>query len=55
MTNTKAYGWQQDGKWCLSLFPKPKDDEKKRPVNEYATQQEAITEAANRGLKIEWL
>lgn len=47
----KAYGWQNGGKWLLSLFKR----EEGRPANQYDTQNEVVREAESRGLSVEWL
>ncbi len=49
----KVYGWEQDGKFYVSRFPKPKDD-KKRPANIFDDQTAAIQDAEQRGVSIEW-
>jgi len=45
------YGWQEDGKWCLSVFP-PAEGRKIR--NEYPTKEAAEEEAKRRGCDIKW-
>lgn len=51
---TKVYGWEQDGKFYVSRFPKPKDGEKLRPANSFDSQTAAVREAEQRGVSIEW-
>jgi len=47
----KLYGWEENGKFVLSLFKRIGG----KPMNVYDTQAKAIEEAARRGLQIEWL
>ena len=51
MADRKLYGWKENGKYYVSKSP---DSVKYRPRNEYETMQAAMTEAAKRGIKIEW-
>lgn len=44
------YGWEEDGKFFLSLFRR-----KGPPANKYDTQEEALQEAASRNMTIEWM
>jgi hypothetical protein len=49
----KAFGWKDGDKFYVSLYPKP-IGEKKRPANSYDSQTDAIREAEQRGMSVEW-
>lgn len=50
----KVYGWEIDGKFYISRFPKPKAGDRPRPVNLYDSQPEAIRDSEDRGVSVEW-
>ena len=46
----KAYGWKDGDKFFLSLLPKTS----KAAANSYASPGDALRDASQRGLQIEW-
>lgn len=45
------YGWEENGKFYLSVFPA---DRPNRPRNEYTSKEDAEKEAKQRGGTIKW-